>query len=289
MATNSSSSASGNMYRGAVSAAGCKLRTHLAMRTSPKAVEALGFRVHPGTVLDYVNVVEEQIKRRDQSYIFDHNLHSLYLYFRDPAFRALYRNALVKIDGMPVVWALRLAGIAVKRNHRVTWMDFVWPLLERANEQGWRVFWLGNTPQVSQTGLANIRRRYPQLTIGGHHGFFDQTPGSADNQRLVERINNFGADVCIVGMGMLRQERWIVQHRAHIDAPAMLIAGGCLEYIAGTVSTPPRWMGRWGLEWSYRFMGSPRRFAHRYLIEPWALLAMVLLYKLRAEKHLSLY
>ena len=41
-----------------------------------------------------------------------------------------------------------------------------------------------------------------------------------------------------------------------------------MEYVAGAVKTPPRWMGRIGLEWSFRLIEDPKRFAFRYLVEP---------------------
>ncbi len=45
-----------------------------------------------------------------------------------------------------------------------------------------------------------------------------------------------------------------------------------MDYFAGVIPTPPRWMGRVGLEWLARLRAEPRRLARRYLIEPWSLL-----------------
>jgi N-acetylglucosaminyldiphosphoundecaprenol N-acetyl-beta-D-mannosaminyltransferase len=53
---------------------------------------------------------------------------------------------------------------------------------------------------------------------------------------------------------------------------AILMVGACFDYLAGEIPTPPRWMGRFGLEWMYRLFGEPRRLWRRYLIEPWHLL-----------------
>lgn len=52
--------------------------------------------------------------------------------------------------------------------------------------------------------------------------------------------------------------------------------GACMEYVAGAVRTPPRWMGPLGLEWSFRLIENPRRFAFRYLVEPILLGAILL-------------
>ncbi|MCW5698918.1 MAG: WecB/TagA/CpsF family glycosyltransferase [Rhodospirillales bacterium] len=181
---------------------------------------------------------------------------------------------------MPIIALLRLIGAQATRQERVTWVDFIWPLLQRAQIRGWRVFWVGNTPEAMRNGLAVVRSRYPTLTIDGVDGYFDTTAGSEDNRGVIERMNDFGTDVCIVGMGTPRQESWVKENRSLIDAPVVLTAGACLEYVSGAVATPPRWMGRWGLEWSYRLFENPGRFARRYLVEPWALLGMLLLQSL---------
>lgn len=239
-------------------------------------VEAFGFRVNCATLQHYLFIIDSLIRKRQYVSIFYHNLHTLYLYFRSASLRRLYREAtIVLLDGMPVVWLLQCAGFPVQRVHRVTWVDFIWPLLEHANACQWRVFYLGSTPDVLSTGLDHIRQRLPHLTIAGHHGYYNATPGSADNQRLVRQINDFRADLCLVGMGTPRQERWVAQHRSLLHVPAVLLCGACMEYVAGAVRTPPRLLGRMGMDWSYRLAENPRRFAMRYLVEPWVLAGML--------------
>jgi N-acetylglucosaminyldiphosphoundecaprenol N-acetyl-beta-D-mannosaminyltransferase len=243
--------------------------------------EAFGFRVHSGTIGDYLDFTGAAIAERRNECIFYHNLHSLYLYFRDPELRRLYDQATVMIDGMPLVLLLRLAGHPVQRHHRITWVDYIWPLLARAEASGWRVFYLGSAQRTHDRALAAIRERLPRLAIAGHHGYFDAAPGSTDNARIVRAINEFRTDLCLVGMGTPRQEHWIGPHRAAIEAPVTVFCGACMEYVAGTVPTPPRWAGRTGLEWCYRLAADPRRFARRYLVEPWALSAILAANSLR--------
>jgi N-acetylglucosaminyldiphosphoundecaprenol N-acetyl-beta-D-mannosaminyltransferase len=246
-------------------------------------VEAFGFRVHPGTVDEYLEFTRAAIAERRQICLFDHNLHSLNLYFRDPELRRAYDDAVVMIDGMPIIGMLRLAGYPAERRQRITWVDYIWPLLTRARECGWRVFYLGSDCQTFSDGLRTIRERLPGIEIDGHHGYFDMTPGSADNERIVRAINAFKADLVLVGMGTPRQQRWIAAHRGVVEAPVMVFCGACMEFVAGTASTPPRWSGRLGLEWSYRLLTNPRRFAGRYLVEPWMLFGMMLANWLRTR------
>lgn len=65
-------------------------------------------------------------------------------------------------------------------------------------------------------------------------------------------------------------------HGHMLRAPVMFMAGACLEFISGHAVTPPRWLGPLGLEWAHRFVSDPRRFAFRYLVEPWRVLFEVL-------------
>jgi N-acetylglucosaminyldiphosphoundecaprenol N-acetyl-beta-D-mannosaminyltransferase len=240
------------------------------------AVDAFGFRVHPGTMREYLDFTAAVIAGRRRVLLFDHNLHSLHLFFRDPALRRLYEEATVMIDGMPIIPLLRLAGFPARRDHRITWVDYVWPLLHRAEAEGWRVFYIGSDRPTHERALAEIRSRLPGLEIDGHDGYFDAAPGSADNVRIVARMNAFRTDLCLVGMGTPRQQEWMGSHRPLVDAPVMVFCGGCMEFVAGTSPTPPRWAGRLGLEWLFRLLSNPKRFGHRYLIEPWLVLGMLL-------------
>jgi N-acetylglucosaminyldiphosphoundecaprenol N-acetyl-beta-D-mannosaminyltransferase len=236
---------------------------------APAPVEAFGFRVNPGTIAEYVEFTAAAIAARRRLLLFDHNLHSLYLFFRSPDLRRLYQqSAAVMIDGMPIVLLLRLAGYPARRAQRVTWVDYLWPLLRRAESEGWHVFYIGSDPVTHERALAEIRKQLPRLVISGRHGFFDATAGSADNRDIVTATNTFGTDLCLVGMGTPRQQHWMAAHRDALDDPVMAFCGGCMEFVAGTAPTPPRWTGRLGLEWMYRLVSNPRRFAFRYLVEP---------------------
>ena len=102
-----------------------------------------------------------------------------------------------------------------------------------------------------------------------HHGFFDTDINSAENKVVVEQIRAFKPNILIIGMGMPRQEKWIYENSAILNADVIMTSGAVMEYVAGTVKTPPRWMGRNGLEWLYRLTEHPERFWFRYMVEPW--------------------
>lgn len=236
----------------------------------------LDFYLNLGTIENYLDLVAAAIESDIKLEFYNHNLHTLYLYYKDRRLRELYKDSVVVLDGMPFVWLLKAMGYPARKDHRVTYAQFIWPLLQRANEEGWRVFYVGASSDIQQAAFRNIRARWPDIRLTGHHGYFDISRNSPESRELVKQINDFNTDLCIVGMGTPRQEYWVGDHRDNIDAPAVMFSGACIEYVAGHVGTPPSWMGTMGLEWSYRLIENPRRFAFRYLVEPWVLATMIL-------------
>jgi N-acetylglucosaminyldiphosphoundecaprenol N-acetyl-beta-D-mannosaminyltransferase len=91
---------------------------------------------------------------------------------------------------------------------------------------------------------------------------------------VLELIRQHNPDVLIVGMGMPRQERWLLANHDKLAAPVLLTSGAAIDYVAGEIPTPPRWLGPLGLEWLYRLASEPRRLWRRYLLEPWFAVAL---------------
>lgn len=243
-----------------------------------KAMSWLGFVAHPGGAEDYVAHLKDAIDAQRPTTVFAHNLHSLYLYYRSKSLRDSYRERINMVDGMPIIWLLKMAGFDVSAADRLTYVDFIWALLDSAEKNGWRVSHIGQTSKVQQRAMDQIKQRYPQLKTHAIPGYFDQSDNSADSLKVIQELNDFAPQILLVGLGSPRQEHWVAQHRELIQCPAVLSCGACMEYVAGEVGTPPRWMGRTGLEWSYRLLENPRRFASRYFLEPWALLYSMLRY-----------
>lgn len=205
------------------------------------------------------------------------NLHGIYLYHRDERLKAYYDEAdIVYLDGMPVVWAARLAGYPLSREHRTTAIDWIVPLVGRLHEAGYGAFFLGGEQSANDKALAHFREQVPGAHLVGRNGFYDAKPNSADSLAIVEQINNSGCQALFLCMGMPRQEAWYLAHRHLLKIKMVWCLGATLDYFGGTVKTPPRWMGQFGLEWLFRLLSEPKRLWYRYLVEPWALLPLVL-------------
>lgn len=237
---------------------------------NPKSwLEMLGVRVQPLTIADLHAIIAEATRCAARQIVANHNLHSVYLYHRDPEMRRFYASAhWVHIDGMPLVWLGCLLGQGLRREHRTTYVDWIGPLMNEAAENGWRVFYLGSRPGVAERGVDILRKRFSGLRIAARDGYFDATTGSTQNRSVLEQIASFKPQLLMVGMGMPRQEKWILSNMESLPSCVVLPCGAAIDYVAGEIATPPRWMGRLGVEWLYRLACEPRRLARRYLLEP---------------------
>lgn len=230
----------------------------------------LGIQVNPLTMPELNLLIEEAIEHSQKWIIANHNLHSIYLYHRDSKMRSFYKIAqYTHIDGMPLILLGKLLKLPLRREQRVTYADWIGSLAQQAAEKRWRIFYLGSKVGIAEQGAIVLREKFPGIQIATAHGYFDARQSSRENQAILGMIKTFQPHVLMVGMGMPRQEYWILENIADIAAYAILPSGACLDYVAGAIPTPPRWMGRIGLEWLYRLGSEPKRLWRRYLLEPW--------------------
>jgi N-acetylglucosaminyldiphosphoundecaprenol N-acetyl-beta-D-mannosaminyltransferase len=186
---------------------------------------------------------------------------------RDPALRSIINEcALVNADGMPVVWASRLLGKALKE--RVAGIDLFEALMARAGDKGWRVFLLGAREEVVRAVKDTYERRYPQLQICGYrNGYWN---GEQEEAQVAAQVRDSRADLLFVAISSPKKEQFLGRWQAGMKIPFAMGVGGTFDVAIGKVKRAPRWMQDWGLEWFYRFLQEPRRMFRRYFIDDMA-------------------
>ncbi|MDP2213500.1 WecB/TagA/CpsF family glycosyltransferase [Phenylobacterium sp.] len=221
--------------------------------------------------------LDQQVAAGRSYLVANHNLHSLYLLPRHGELADFFASAdLIEIDSTPLIAFARLLGLPARPFHRCTyldWRDHFWSLADR---RGWRVFYLGGAPGVAQIAAGRISRLYPGATIAVADGYFDAAEASEDNRTVLEQVRAFGPHILMVGMGMPRQEQWILRNRAALPPCVILPVGAAFDYEADAQKAAPRWMGRAGLEWLFRLTADPKRLWRRYCLEPWFLVGPAL-------------
>ncbi|MBX2838238.1 MAG: WecB/TagA/CpsF family glycosyltransferase [Gammaproteobacteria bacterium] len=238
-----------------------------------------GFRLTPTTQQDIIDATALAIGQKQQLVIAHQNLHGLYMALTNDSFRTLHcqPQTLIHIDGFPIVYLAWLNNLRhTKMAHRTAIHDWLPHYARAASHQQWKIYCLGSSPTVNARAVSALAELAPQAVFKGHSGFFDATGGSAENKAVIDDIVDFDADIVLVGMGMGRQEQWILNNLDQLNPRCVVAVGACLEYMAGEMSMSPRWFGPFGLEMVWRLASHPRRYAHRYLVEPWLLLGLLI-------------
>ncbi|MBE9048511.1 WecB/TagA/CpsF family glycosyltransferase [Pleurocapsales cyanobacterium LEGE 10410] len=214
---------------------------------------------------ELIKIIENDQKK----IVANHNLHSVYLLSKEPNLREFWNKAhLIHIDGMPLIWWGKVLGYPLNLENRITYLDWINPLLDIANQYHWKIYYLGGKKGVAERAKEKILKNYKNVSLRVHDGFFNPDKNSDDNKYIINEINEFTPNILMVGMGMPRQEMWILDNFKNLNANVVLNSGACFDYIAGEQKTPPRYLGKIGLEWLHRLINDPKRLSKRYLVEP---------------------
>ncbi len=261
------------------------MKNSLTEPAVPEPIEILGINVHPLSISQLNSLIAHTINYQQKWIIANQNLHSVYIYHHDPKIRDFYAKAeYTHIDSMALVFLGKILGFPLQREQRVTYVDWINPLMAEAAERGWRIFYLGSKPGVAEQGAEILRKKFSGLQIITADGYFDAALNSLENQAILAQIQTYRPDILMVGMSMPRQEHWILDNLEQISTHAILPCGATMDYVAGTIPTPPRWAGRIGLEWLFRLMSEPKRLWRRYLVEPWFLLKLLIIEGVKSLK-----
>ncbi len=211
-----------------------------------------------------LNQVLELGFKRSPSYACFSNVHMTIEAHKSSAFKEMVNRAnFVFADGMPLVFALRLLfGI---RQDRIAGMDFTDSILRGCEEKGLSVFLYGSTPETLDAFQAQIKKNYPKLRLAGMISPPFRALSEHETKSTIADINDAGTHIVLVGLGCPKQEIWMANNSASINA-CLLGVGGAFGIYAGTAKRAPVWMRSVGLEWFFRLLQEPSRLFKRYLV-----------------------
>ncbi|MBI5351616.1 MAG: WecB/TagA/CpsF family glycosyltransferase [Chloroflexi bacterium] len=199
----------------------------------------------------------------ESRYVCVANVHALMEAHDSPEFMQVLNQAdMVTPDGMPLIWMLRLKGH--RGQTRVYGPTLMLYVLEKAALENLPVGFYGGKPEILNTLIQKMSAAYPGLQIAYSFSPPYRESDSAEDAKIVERINDSGARILFVGLGCPKQEKWMAAHRGKTNV-VMVGVGAAFDFHAGAVAQSPEWMQKIGLEWLFRLMVEPRRLWRRYL------------------------
>jgi N-acetylglucosaminyldiphosphoundecaprenol N-acetyl-beta-D-mannosaminyltransferase len=218
-------------------------------------VDATSYRHATGQVLDWAAAGESR-------YVCVATVNNLIEGCDDPGYNALMEAAdLVTPDGMPLVWGLRLLGVADAS--RVYGPDLTPLVCEEAARRGIPVGFYGGQDEVLDDLAATLTARYAGLRIAYRWSPPFRPLTAEEEDRVRGDLVSSGTRVLFVGLGTPKQERWMAEHK---DLPVVMLGvGAAFDFLSGRKRQAPPALQRLGLEWLYRLVHEPRRLWRRYL------------------------
>lgn len=190
------------------------------------------------------------------------NAHCVNVLRRDADYReALSHADFLLPDGSGMAIAARFAGVRMGANLNGT--DLFPELCRHAAAERQSIFLLGGKPGIAAKAAEEMRARFPDLLVAGtRDGYFKLD----EEAELVAEINESGAAIVLVGMGVPLQEKFIARVRQSMTARIVLGVGGLFDYYSGTIPRAPMALRRIGCEWVWRLMQEPSRLFSRYVL-----------------------
>lgn len=206
----------------------------------------------------------------------------------DPEFRQILNATdLIVPDGMPLVWLGRRKGYVLPR--RVYGPELLLAFCEKTAGCGYRHFFYGaeRDPDVPERLAEKLKERFPGTIVAGTYSRPLRAHRLEQEDEIISLVNRAAPDVLWVGLGELRQVRWMHEHRSKLNVPVVVGVGAAFDMISGRRRQAPRWMREHGLEWLFRLCQEPRRLWRRYLIYGSQFIAWIALESLRLKKFTS--
>ncbi len=227
-------------------------------------VNILGVNVSVGTVPSSFDVIRSWIRNGEKHYVTVSGAHTMVECQSDTTLRSILNRAgMVTADGMPIVWMSRLLG---KRGaDRVYGPDLMRHALEHSRDGGVRHYLYGASEDTLRDLQASIERDYPGVNIVGSYAPPFRKVGEREDDEVLETINAAKPDIIWVSLSTPKQDYWMANHLAKLDAAALIGVGAAFDFLSGNKVQAPRFIQRSGTEWLFRMVTEPKRLAARYL------------------------
>ena len=260
-----------------------EMRPH--MQASPRIPEysVLGTRINAVQIPDVIAQMQEWIARRDACrYIAVTGMHGVTEAKHDPQLRAALASAnLVVPDGMPLVWLGRRHGFALPR--RVYGPELMLCFWQQTRSAHYRHFFYGGAPGIADALAHKFQRQFPGHQIAGTFSPPYRDLTANEDQEICSIIDHSKSDIIWVGLGELKQDRWMHDHQDRLTVPVLVGVGAAFDFHAGRIRSAPAWMGDHGLEWLFRLVQEPRRLWRRYLLRGSEFAALAILEMLKQK------
>ena len=226
-------------------------------------VNVLGVGISVLNLRTALAAIADAVRARSKGYICVTGVHGVMEAQEHGAFKKILNGAfLCTPDGMPMVWAGKLAGH--REMGRVYGPDLMLDVCAWSETSGAKHFFYGGADGVAELLAQKLKAKFPKLAVVGTFTPPFRALNAEEEKSLAEQVRAARPDILWVGLSTPKQEKFMAEFLPKLDATLMIGVGAAFDFHSGRVRQAPRWMQRSGLEWLYRLACEPRRLAKRY-------------------------
>lgn len=210
------------------------------------------------TIDEAVALADRALKENQQTVIYTPNAEIAQLAGEDQEFHSILCRADILLpDGAGIILASEILKTPLKE--KVAGVDFGERILSLAAKNGYSIFFLGGKPSVAELAVQKKTAQYPGLSVVGTQDGYYKKEG-IENDAVLQKINDSGAQILFVCLGAPLQEKWIDNNKSRLHSAKLIMGlGGTLDVFAETVRRAPKFFIRARLEWFYRLLQDPKR------------------------------
>jgi len=230
-------------------------------------VQMFGLYFNAATLGEAAQMVVAAAEQQNKGLVVTPNVDHIVMMDRDAEMKALYQSAMFRFaDGMPLIWFSKLF-MKPSLPERVTGADLLPAIASLADKKGMKLFFLGGNEGVAALAAKELQKSNPGLQIAGTYcPPFGFEHDACESSKIVNIINQSGADILFVGVGAPKQEKWAARYLEQLEVGPVLGVGASFDFAAGTVKRAPLLFQRIGMDPS--FFPSSSRSSSKEIISP---------------------
>lgn len=212
---------------------------------------------------ELMSIMGNMIEGRKRGYISITNTESMYHALEiDDHFEYINGANFSCCDGVGVAIAARCLGYDVPRLHGP---DLMLKSCRYGVGKKWRHYFYGGRENVPEMIKENLKNDFTGIEIAGCYSPPFRELTEKEDEAVIKMINDAKPDILWVGLGLLKQEKWVAEHRRRLNVSWIVGVGAAFDFYAGTVKRAPEIFRNTGLEWLYRVTFEPRMIRRNIL------------------------
>lgn len=224
---------------------------------SIRPINMYDLQLHTGTFGDIAQWIIHQsfVRYAAHPTIIAHiNVHNYYELIKNQPFkRELQQYSILLFDGIGLKVAAFIAGFGWLPDLNGT--DLFPLIMKIGSEKQLRIFCLGTEPGIIERAVNKIHGLFPRIHVTGYrHGYFKPD----EEKSVVEEINASKADMLIIGMGFITQEKFALRYSNQLSVKVIWNVGGLFDIVSQEKPRTPLFMRKVRLEWLFRLIHEPR-------------------------------